>query len=233
MNESLQIKIKRGSQGLYYTMDGKEDIAFDGHFPITWAVRELTVEDFPYSTYPSDYPKNKKVTGALHCNECRLRGSFNGVIVSYCIECFTDLSSIGERCGCLCLYNIRTGEDITNKPCEYDECCLKTYLKGISLWEIGDREVFEKGNYNHAFFGSEVDFIKMEDSDRDSESAREDMFDYSESDTASISDSLLDDISGAEMDLDLDSLPDLVEADDDVPDLISDENSIESGFYRQ
>jgi hypothetical protein len=232
MSESLQIKIKRGSQGLYYTIDGKEDVAFDCHFPITWAVRELTVKDFPYSTYPSDYPKNKKVTGAFHCNECRLKGSFNGVIVSYCIECLTDLSSIGERCGCLCLYDIRTEEDITNNPCEYEDCCLKTYLSGISLWEIGDREVFEKGNYNHAFFGSEIDCVKIEDLDREPE-LEESILIYSESESDSDSDlnSLLDDISGGESDLE--SLPDLVEAEEDIPDLICDENSIESGFYRQ
>jgi hypothetical protein len=115
MIESLKIIIKQGSQGLYYTIDGKEDSIFDIHFPIVWAIRELTTEDFPSSTYPCDYPKNKKVTGAIYCSDCRLKGSFNGVIVSYCTECFTNLHSIGEKCGCLCLYNIRTLEDITNK----------------------------------------------------------------------------------------------------------------------
>jgi hypothetical protein len=236
MNESLQIVIKRGSQGLYYSIDGKEDIIFDIHFPIVWTIRELTTEDFPLSTYPCDYPKNKKVTGALYCSECRLNGSLNGAIVSYCTECFTNLHSIGEKCGCLCLYNIRTLEDITNKPCEYIDCCLKTYLRGIPLWNIGDREVFEKRGYNFVFIGSDADCITIEDPISEPEESIT-IYSETEPETGSELDSILDNLS--ESDLDLNSLPDLVEAEEDqddedqIPDLIYEDASIESGFYRQ
>ena len=234
MNESLEIIIKQGSQGLYYTIDGKEDILFDIHFPIVWAIRELATEDFPSSTYPCDYPKNKKVTGALYCSDCRLNGSFNGVIVSYCTECLINLHSIGEKCGCLCLYNIRTLEDITNKPCEYSDCCLNTYLRGIQLWNIGDREVFEKRGYNLVFIGSDADCITIEEATSDPEESIQ-IYSETEPETGSDSDSLLDNLSGSE--LDLDSLPDLVEPEEDdddrVPYFIYDDASIESGFYRQ
>jgi hypothetical protein len=236
MNEFLKIIIKQGSQGLYYSIDGKEDSIFDIHFPIVWAIRELTTDDFPSLTYPCDYPKNKKVTGALYCSDCRLRGSFNGVIVSYCRECVTNLRSIGEKCGCFCLYNIRTLEDITNKPCEYSDCCLKTYLSGIQLWNIGDREVFEKKGYKHAFIGSDADCIPMEEVQSEPEESIR-IYSETEPESGSDSDSLLDDLSGSE--LDLDSLPDLEpepepeDDEDQVPYLIYDDASIESGFYRQ
>ena len=144
------IYFKRGSQGLYYTInkDGKE-FTFDGHFPILWAMRELKVSDFPGSSFHENVPKDSIVTGALNCRVCEVLGSFNGVVTSYCINCVTLLQSIGENCGCLCMYHVSNGSDVTGKrdyrcPCDSEDCCFKTYLKGVNLWEIGDEDLFEK-----------------------------------------------------------------------------------------
>jgi hypothetical protein len=53
------INFKRGSQGFYYTVDknGKE-IAFDGHFPLLWAMREFKVSDFPGGSFHENVPKD-------------------------------------------------------------------------------------------------------------------------------------------------------------------------------
>ena len=151
-----RIKIKKGSQGLCYIINrnGKE-ITFDGHYPICWALRELKVKD--------------RITGALNCKKCEMTGRLNGVIISYCINCIFALQSIGESCGCLCIHNIKKRyiiNDVINDVinCESNECCFKTYLKGVKIWEIGDRDLFEECGscLREEFVGSEED-IKEEE----------------------------------------------------------------------
>jgi len=230
MNNSLKLTIKKGSQGMYYTIDGNEDIAFDCHFPMVWAIRDLCVQDFPNCTYPADFVKEKKVTGALNCNGCRLNGCFNGVIVSYCIDCVTDLRSIGEKCGCLCMYDICSLEEIKKyeRPCDDEECCLKTYLNGIKSWEIGDKILFEKNGCNDKFIESEVDCIEMEEYNYLPECDEEKsiLSESSDSEICSLND-ILDNISCTDLELEEDSssMPELVEVDS--------ESDNESGFYRR
>ena len=147
-----KIKIIKGSQGLYYVFEGKEDIGFDIHFPLEWAVRDFHERETSY------------------CNECVSQGSFNGVIVSYCKSCLTNIRSKKEKGGCLCIYSVISGEDINNKaeyPCDKEECCFKTYLEGINPWEIGDIDLFEKGKFDYIFIKSEEDLQIDGDDDED------------------------------------------------------------------
>ena len=203
----MDLRIKKGSQGLYYTIDGREDVAFDIHFPLAWVLRDISLSK-----------------GALNCSECRVGGKMNGVIVSYCINCVTDLMSLGEQCGCLCIYN-----DIA---CNYDECCFKTYLKDVNLWEIGDERLFENENdVEDPLFYREVD------------SSISSIFsnDTSISNDSDSFESLLDCISNNSLysDYDSDSIPDLIDPeeerennelvseDDSIPDLIEVESDSE------
>ena len=148
MNDIYRLKLIKGSQGLYYIIDGKEDVGIDSRFPLEWIVRDLCEKR------------------GINCNICLERGFFNGVMVSYCMECLMVLRSEGKKCGCLCIYNITSGENEKNGveyPCDDDECCFKTYLKGVHPWEIGDRSLFEKKGSEYIFIGSEKDIEVGED----------------------------------------------------------------------
>ena len=237
---SSTIYFKRGSQGFYYTInkDGKE-FAFDGHFPILWAMRELKVSDFPASSFHENVPKDYIVTGAFNCKVCEVLGSFNGVITSYCINCLTLLQSKGENCGCLCMYHISSGKCATKNvdcpsPCESEDCCFKTYLKGVNLWEIGDREMFEKRqtNWRQEFVGSEEDLKKQEEDnvifeDYLTRIENEDIL--SSFISSSSSESSLE-----ELELDIDSFISL--DDDSMPELVEyldEDDDDDDGFYRR
>ena len=41
MNDIYRLKLIKGSQGLYYIIDGKEDVGIDSRFPLEWIVRDL------------------------------------------------------------------------------------------------------------------------------------------------------------------------------------------------
>jgi len=186
----MDLRIKKGSQGLYYTIDGREDVAFDIHFPLAWVLRDISLSK-----------------GALNCSECRRGCKMNGVIVSYCINCLTDLMSLGEQCGCLCIYN-----DIA---CDYDECCFKTYLKGVALWEIGDEILSEGDDENPLFY-------------REEDSSGSSIFsnDTSRSNDSDSFESLLDIQSNNSLDSDSDSIPDLIDAEEEPDEMVSEDDSI-------
>lgn len=247
------IIIKKGSQGLYYMKsytNTNKDIAFDAHFPILWAVRELKVSDFPRSTFEEGLPEDKVVTGALNCEECAIYGSFNGVVTSYCIDCLSSLQSIGEKCGCLCMYRVRTSRDVTISdpyrcPCDSDECCFKTYLKGVNLWEIGDIGQFnrkkEKTDWGQEFVASKEDVeiryeeeYDIEQRIKDNETISE-LFSEFDSSSISSSGSLLESLSSNSICGDDDED---VEMDEDMPELIEctedeeEESGTEDYFYR-
>jgi len=242
---SSSLNLKRGSQGLYYTIDSdNENIAFDGHFPIVWAMRELKVIDFPVGSFQDHIPKDTKVTGALNCNGCRVFGSFNGVITNYCINCMTLLESIGEKCGCLCMYRINSNLCIEKStgyqcPCKNEDCCFKTYLKGVNLWEIGDECIFEKKRHNwrQEFVRSEEELKEEEYNNMIFEDylaaiENEDMVAETESDESISMPGLID----CSSDVD-DSMPGLIdcpsEDDDSIPGLLYSSSDEDECFYRR
>lgn len=234
------IKIKKGSNGLYYSLEGNDDVFFDIHFPIIWAIRELRVKDFPQGTYPSNFEKDKKVTGALNCNDCKKKCSLNGVIVSYCIECLMCLISIGEKCGCVCMYDVssieyinKSGESECRSPCDRAECCFKTYLKDVNLWEIGDAEILKNSESNILIESEEC--LEIE---KIYEEECVNIISESSTNISTISDNnLLDNLSVYDSFSENDSIPDLIdeeyESDSMVQLIEEDYNSDrDSGFYR-
>jgi hypothetical protein len=151
------------------------------------------------------------------------------------------------------MYRVKTSRDVTISdpyrcPCVSDECCFKTYLKGVNLWEIGDIGQFnrkkEKTDWGQEFVASKEDVeiryeeeYDIDERIKDSETISELFSDF---DTASISsDSLLNSLSSNSICGDDDEDVEMDEDDDDeMPELIecSEDEEEESGtedyFYR-
>ena len=97
-----------------------DDEVYAGQFPEEWAETHL----------PN--------TGPKECKVCEYYGTWNGGFVTYCRKCAVDIYH-GERGGgvggYLCDGEMGDPEDI--------RAAQNTYLEGIPMNDIGDREVFD------------------------------------------------------------------------------------------
>ena len=108
----MTLAIKTGSNGNYYTIGDKH---YDEHFPINWAIQDLT-------EYTID--GNSLLCGPQHCENCDYYGSVLGVFVGYCRTCSTVAFS-GTRGGQY--WDITTAEDLDLLP----------YMNDVNINQIG------------------------------------------------------------------------------------------------
>lgn len=147
----INVKIFQGSHGKYYKVVdlGKEDeedllpIYYDIHFPLSW------VFDEEFKMYSCS--KNMNVdsfTGPLHCNNCKYFGYYNGVFIGYCMNCAEEFCN-GRGNGLTDKEGVEINEEMVAFDLTYfskEKSIWNTYLKGVSLNEIGDvtlKEEFE------------------------------------------------------------------------------------------
>ena len=86
--------------------------------------------------FPDEWILDQKNGTGVKCNNCLVRASWRGVLIGYCMNCANDYTDRGKG-----FYNyavedittINTNSENTEKSSAFD-----TYLRGISLEDIGD-----------------------------------------------------------------------------------------------
>ena len=141
----------------------KTIINYDIHFPLDWSFNEEAL-----------YQNNGKVckTGPEDCFNCRNVGFYNGVFISYCMNCADAFENhhrgngmieegveINEEMEALDLSNFKKETSIWN-----------TYLKDVSLNEIGDSELKEY----HDMYKDLPDLLSVEEENYDDQFSDED-----------------------------------------------------------
>lgn len=105
------------NNGKYYSYDGE---LYTRTFPHSWAMN------------------HKNNTGPKECLVCAKFGSWNGVFVSYCINCAKEYT--GQRGNGVYIYE--TMCEITNDN-NNRNAAFNTYLYGIDFDNIGDKEMLD------------------------------------------------------------------------------------------
>lgn len=180
-----KIYIFQGTHGKFYRKvfnlneeSDKTIVNYDIHFPLDWSFNE---EEYCYY--------NGKIckTGPEDCFNCRHFGYYNGVFISYCMNCAGEFENqyrgngmieegieINEEMLALDLSNFNKENSIWN-----------TYLKDVSFNEIGDSELKEyhdmykdlpdllsiEENYDNQFISSDECKEEEEDEDEDNYSS--------------------------------------------------------------
>jgi len=139
LKENINIEILQGSCGKYYRILENNynllAINYDIHFPLEWAL------------FKNSFLINGEIynTGPNYCKNCQFYGFHNGVFLGYCMNCaevfnftrgngMTDLyKEVDENMVAFDLTNFKKENSIWN-----------TYLKDISLNEIGDEKLKEE-----------------------------------------------------------------------------------------
>lgn len=126
-----KIEVREGSNGDYYILN---DIPYDIHFPIEWALNPYT--DCPTEETKEVDPYNLGEGGPEFCNNCMDYGFCNGVFIGYCENCIKHF------------FPRRDGKGITEN---YEECenekadsIWNTYLYSLCPQDIGDAELNKK-----------------------------------------------------------------------------------------
>jgi hypothetical protein len=86
-------------------------------------------------TFPMDWAVDQLPNTGTECNNCLFYGSWNGVFCMYCVDCASVYN--GERGGGV-YGHIHEGE--CGDP-QSPTAAANTYLKGVSLKDIGDWEI--------------------------------------------------------------------------------------------
>lgn len=145
-----RVNIYQGTHGKYYCIQDNDDdestklfpLYYDIHFPLDWIMDEeyYYEDEIPYSTGPSD------------CKYCKEYGFYNGVFIGYCTKCADKFEC--RRGNGLIVFNNPIGEECTTCMIEYESeveiitrhkenSIWETYLKGVTLNEIGDTKLAE------------------------------------------------------------------------------------------
>jgi hypothetical protein len=118
------IDIYQGNHGKFYNINGC-DIYYDIHFPILWALDNMSCES---------------TIGPLHCENCIYNGYYNGVFIGYCIDCASHYES--TRGNGLFAHGVEINESVYNslydKNYSSENSIWNTYLKDVALDIIGD-----------------------------------------------------------------------------------------------
>jgi hypothetical protein len=98
-------------------------------------------EELYCGTFPEEWARTHKPgTGPHDCRECLRKGSWNGVFIGYCFQC-ADLYG-GERGPGF----VEQGEENRHSPYYEKSSAFNTYLKGIALDSIGDKDFYDSAN---------------------------------------------------------------------------------------
>ena len=118
-----------------------------------------------HASFPVEWALNEDETGPLECLNCLYYGSYEGVIIGYCVNCAQN-SFNGERGQGF----IEKGIEYTNESGEVKGCrALDTYLKGVDLCTIGEKFV--------DLSSKETDFYLYNYSQDEAENSDEEPFD--------------------------------------------------------
>jgi hypothetical protein len=172
-----KIYIFQGTHGKFYRKvfnlneeSDKRIINYDIHFPVDWTFNEEAL-----------YQYNGKVckTGPEDCFNCRNFGYYNGVFISYCMNCAGEFDKyyrgngmieegveINEEMEALDLSNFNKETSIWN-----------TYLKDVTLNEIGDVGLKEY----HDMYKDLPDLLSPEEENYDNQFSDEE-YNYSSDD---------------------------------------------------
>lgn len=126
-------EVFQGTHGKYYMVDG---VKYDIHFPVAWATN--------HCEYNDDY---RTITGPLCCETCAIYGSFQEVVITYCVICTYKYS--GERGQFIFRdWNDERGlpDAPTRKWCRHhvshaeDTFCERCFpwMSGVKKSEVGD-----------------------------------------------------------------------------------------------
>jgi hypothetical protein len=146
---NVDIKIFQGSHGKYYYVDYKnkeEDsfpIYYDIHFPLNWIFDE-EMKMIPWYNHPIDC-ESELLTGPNHCNNCKYFGYYNGVFIGYCMNC-ASLFENSRGNGLTDMEAVEVNENMVALDLTYfskEKSMWNTYLKGVSLDQIGDSKLKE------------------------------------------------------------------------------------------
>ena len=80
--------------------------------------------------FPDEWILDQKNGTGTECNNCLVRASWRGVLIGYCTNCAQDYVDRGKG---FYNYAVEVATENTEKSSAFD-----TYLRGISLEEIGD-----------------------------------------------------------------------------------------------
>lgn len=146
-----RVNIFQGSHGKYYCIQEDNDdehtklfpIYYDIHFPLDWIMDE---EYFYHDTTPYS-------TGPIDCIYCKEYGYYNGVFIGYCTRCadkfdcrrgngflIADAYQPSQECT---TYMIEHDNEVQILTREKENSIWETYLKGVTLNEIGDTKLAE------------------------------------------------------------------------------------------
>lgn len=170
----ISVKIFQGSYGKYYCIDylGKNEdysltINYDIHFPLNWLFNE------EFKMYPCSSSNNDldSLTGPNHCNNCRDYGFYNGVFIGYCLNCATEFENKRGN-GLTDVAGVELNEHMVAFDLTYFQkknSIWNTYLKGVSLQEIGDAGL----KAEHEMYKDLPDLITIEDDDKENDKDEE------------------------------------------------------------
>jgi hypothetical protein len=145
----VNVKIFQGSHGKYYCVDYKDKdeesfpIYYDIHFPLNWIFDE-ELKMIPWYNHPIDC-ESELLTGPNHCNNCKYFGYYNGVFIGYCMNCASEFENSRGN-GLTDMEGVELNENMVAIDLTYfskEKSMWNTYLKGVSLDEIGDNKLKE------------------------------------------------------------------------------------------
>ena len=125
------MQLFQGTHGKYYVWN---HIPYDIHFPLEWAMNpKKTV----VTTKKEEGIDSSIIHGPENCANCMEFGIWRGVFIGYCVHC------------CQNMYNAERGNGMIECGLEFEfgvplydrKSMWNTYLKGVSLDQIGDRKL--------------------------------------------------------------------------------------------
>lgn len=153
LTDTINIKVCQGSHGIYYYLEhdnpSEEEklfpIYYDIHFPLKWVIHQKTMVTYYGDPMVTHHGDTMVLGPGKHgCNNCKYFGYYNGVFIGYCLNCaeaFEYKRGNGMLEPGLELDETMVAFDLTNYKKE--NSMWNTYLKDVSLNEIGDTKLYE------------------------------------------------------------------------------------------
>lgn len=138
-------KIYQGSHGKYYIWNY---IPYDEHFPLEWA---MNPKKTMVTNVKEDGMDSYIIHGPDNCVNCLEVGLWNGVFIGYCANCCQKAYGFSRGNGM-----IDSGHEYTFDVNVQDRRSMwNTYMRGVSLSEIGDTRLdhYSKENSRYDEYG--------------------------------------------------------------------------------
>ena len=138
-------KIYQGTHGKYYIWNY---IPYDIHFPVKWA---MNPKKTMITNEKEDGVDSFITHGPENCVNCLEVGIWNGVFIGYCMNCCQFAYDATRGNGM-----IECGQEFTFDVELYDRKSMwNTYMKGVNLNEIGDKNLdrYSKENSRYDDYG--------------------------------------------------------------------------------